>query len=1441
MKNFWGPGVPTLLFSARPNDTVRDTAAPVLPQDSLGERHRARTRSAGAILATVLCFLAVSAVAQPANDNFTNAIILTGALGSTNGSNIGATLQTGETNQVVITNPNDPNLNQPVTVGSSIWFQWTNATTGEATFSTLGSTDQFGNVMGTVLAVWTGSSVSNLTLVASCAATYGDIYGGISSSPNSTVSFPALAGTNYYISVDLNTANGGQQGNYVLNWNAQTPANDDFTNAINLGNAAAGTTSGVNINATMETNEPTMVNVGENGTVVPVTVENSIWYQWKASQDGNVTFDTFGSTDELGNPQDTVLGVWQGNSVTNLVLVQGDDNVGTTNLNSSVTFFASAGQTYDIAVYANQQAGGLPGDVVLDWLVETTNTPASGTFQFTSAQYQYSQNEEDGPAHASMTAYPAPRVTITRIGGNDGMADVSYYFTNTLYTNWTTTVTYATNAVSDFYNTNGALVYTTNGITAVFNITQVYQNYNTTFGFFSLTNLSSALLEQSYSNGLLTSSFFTNGLPYVTNLGILQAANITFYTNSVINTNTGIGVITNEFWITNVVSLPDQTNTSGATTIEISTNFLTYTNLTVTNFVSTYLGNFPLPGLQTAVFDDYQMNYDIPVSFGDNPMTPNLANPLVLVVMSGANLDAYEDPSLPVPQVSPTRNVAYVSLANPLGINPSPGGGADVFGDIALTNNVFNFERSTLRCDKTVAEDGGNIAYVGVTCQNYNGQNSATVYYRVDYINPGGNDANNQFTTQAGSDYARPDDPGRGIYTAASDFAGSQVLSLSPSPLTWSGPGDVGVTKYIEIPITQDSTVKFNKDIRIEFYYPSGSTPQSLNGYIGNINACNLTVLMTTPPAGAVDTSYMAENNPIGNDPFDSDPGADNGQVNSVVVQTNGFTVVGGQFTAFDAQSGGGVGYIARLDTAGAIDPTFNTGLGFGGGFINETPSVNALALDTNQNIIAVGQFTSYQNKSASGIARLLPNGNRDTTFNIGSGANSNVWTVALQTNGQILIGGDFTAYNGTNCSHIARLNPDGSLDTTFNPGIGPNAGIYAIAVQTNGAIVIGGAFTEVDSTNFNFVARLNADGSLDNTFSNLDGGANEPVYALAVQTNDLILVGGAFTAMGENPNLGFLARLNPDGSVDPNFQSGSGPNNSVYCINLQNDGTFYIGGYFTYYNQTRRVGVARILPNGWLDTGFMDTAYNQFAGIVDNYYSGDSAYDNGQDQPNGVLSIAIEPVQPPLDEAQTNDVIIGGSFTQVGGDGGLPETKYTQSFNREAPPHPRSNIARLIGGSTPGPGNVTFTQSSYSANNGTGGKFVQLARENGQLGTAAVFFEPIQEGTGPGYAAQGVDYSFNAATYSDPTFGVSWGTEGPATWMLEDGYMGVINDSTAINNSFTSVDSPVVNIISNAYVGTVSLNLQLASPRDEGIFFLGGNAYLQASTVGFEIGRAHV
>src|SRR5690606_5239549 len=89
----------------------------------------------------------------------------------------------------------------------------------------------------------------------------------------------------------------------------------------------------------------------------------------------------------------------------------------------------------------------------------------------------------------------------------------------------------------------------------------------------------------------------------------------------------------------------------------------------------------------------------------------------------------------------------------------------------------------------------------------------------------------------------------------------------------------------------------------------------------------------------------------------------------------------------------------------------------------------------------------------------------------------------SLQSDGKVVIGGAFSSINGTVRDRIARLNTDGSLDTTFNPGTGANDLVTSISIQSDGKIIIGGWFIFYNGTAIKRIARLNTDGSLDNTF----------------------------------------------------------------------------------------------------------------------------------------------------------------------------------------------------------------------------------------------------------------------------------------------------------------------------------------------------------------------
>lgn len=134
--------------------------------------------------------------------------------------------------------------------------------------------------------------------------------------------------------------------------------------------------------------------------------------------------------------------------------------------------------------------------------------------------------------------------------------------------------------------------------------------------------------------------------------------------------------------------------------------------------------------------------------------------------------------------------------------------------------------------------------------------------------------------------------------------------------------------------------------------------------------------------------------------------------------------------------------------------------------------------------------------------------GSLDLSFDPGTGASWSVRAVAIQSDGKILIGGQFTSYNGTPRDLIARLNVDGSLDMTFDPGTGADYGVRTIAVQSDGKIIIGGAFNFYNGTPRKGIARLNTDGSLDATFD--PGlGANYVVHSASIQSDGRVIIGG--------------------------------------------------------------------------------------------------------------------------------------------------------------------------------------------------------------------------------------------------------------------------------------------------------------------------------------------
>ena len=314
---------------------------------------------------------------------------------------------------------------------------------------------------------------------------------------------------------------------------------------------------------------------------------------------------------------------------------------------------------------------------------------------------------------------------------------------------------------------------------------------------------------------------------------------------------------------------------------------------------------------------------------------------------------------------------------------------------------------------------------------------------------------------------------------------------------------------------------------------------------------------------------------------FDPGTGPTNGIVETVLPQPDGKVLVCGNFTAFNGVS---QGYIARLNNDGSVDPSFHAGPGYW---------VRHMALQSDGKIVVGGFFTNVEGQPRNRVARLNSDGSLDSSFDPGLGAEKKivegdptdpfVFAVAVQPDGRIVIAGNFLTYNGVPRRGIARLNSDGSLDTSFNIGAGFDSWGRFLLLLPNDQILATGWMTHYDNQLFNRMVRLNSDGTAEKSFNPFFGDKTA-VYGAVLLPNGQFIVGG-HSVNDQGLFHREFERLNQDGSVDTNYAANA--NEKVESIYLQPDGKIIIGGYFSFVNGTSRNGLARINPDGSLDDNF--------------------------------------------------------------------------------------------------------------------------------------------------------------------------------------------------------------------------------------------------------------
>ena len=259
-----------------------------------------------------------------------------------------------------------------------------------------------------------------------------------------------------------------------------------------------------------------------------------------------------------------------------------------------------------------------------------------------------------------------------------------------------------------------------------------------------------------------------------------------------------------------------------------------------------------------------------------------------------------------------------------------------------------------------------------------------------------------------------------------------------------------------------------------------------------------------------------------------------------------------------------------------------------GAGFVNNATMYRIIQL-TDGNFIVVGDFTTYNGNNAKGIVKINQNGNIISSFNSQNGFTSLSPTVFApnevieQADGKLVCGGFFSTYSGIPVNYICRINTNGSLDTsTFNTGSSFDNIVFALAEQSDGKIIVGGSFTDYDGNSVGRICRLDVNGNIDLTFNSGGTGFDSAVFAISILDDDSMIVGGDFTTYNGG-TWNRIIKLDSDGSVVSSFSLPTGFDGQVLTITVSSTGDMYVSGYFTSYlsDSTLPTGILKLDSNG--------------------------------------------------------------------------------------------------------------------------------------------------------------------------------------------------------------------------------------------------------------------
>jgi uncharacterized delta-60 repeat protein len=390
----------------------------------------------------------------------------------------------------------------------------------------------------------------------------------------------------------------------------------------------------------------------------------------------------------------------------------------------------------------------------------------------------------------------------------------------------------------------------------------------------------------------------------------------------------------------------------------------------------------------------------------------------------------------------------------------------------------------------------------------------------------------------------------------------------------------------------------------------------------GAVRSAPARLTVVPGPGGAVDPG------------FDPGAGAEDGQVNALLLEPDGRVLVGGTFTKFNGQARKG---LVRLNTDGSIDTTFVAGRSNTVSAAKLT--VDALSRYADGRIVFGGTFQQTGGLLRSNVYRLLPDGTLDATFQASPAHPPAIMSLSVTPNGQVLLGGTFNYTNnrgiffGESYRNLVRLGPEGNLDLTFKPVVSASqsgsryflpGNIRAIALLAEQNLLVAGEF-EPRGIGASF-ARLNADASRDSSFDprtylptdEIGRGGVPAITAMALDQSGDSAIAGGFLVAGASSGIARFTETGHLSGLPQSIPSNQGP--SVNALAFQADGKLIAGGLYDSVGTTPRANLSRLHRDGSIDLSFGQT---------------------GSGPDGSVLAIVVEP---------SERILIGGNFTSVNG-----------------------------------------------------------------------------------------------------------------------------------------------------------------------------------------------